>query len=459
LNDIERKLGVTADDVTVGVGEDGLIEMKIPRDVAQKIIDQRNLPGLSHALSLGSLTVEERAATVVDVIANEFGLGLLSTQERFDLGLQYMGGSSESDMSTGGADYVYLTMVGYDQHRTAQKGELIHDDDDNVFIFYDPVEVLTRLDLWANQEDYFGGRVHNDPVGHIKPEGYELMLKRHLDNSAMSNIYVGAELRNFILKELDKRGVTEINGVPVRDFVRLFGNEVDPDEWKTGDDLVSKAEAIAKIMDRLKERKMLPPYAGGALNVPNEAGTMTLAEEYGLASNPDHSIIAIEKGTGTLITLQRRNGKPHKIVAHKKYVKGEFRQPGRALNPKAIENLEKMIEDGSISDFAVVYGRYGRYGKAGAEAPTGSGEAFYKPVFDDFLKKAKSSDPKLQKQGVFGLIDLLKTDIPPQLRLAIFSQLSGMGLMSEARAALLGGPATTKSKFRKGDRSNPFWVG
>jgi len=106
-----------------------------------------------------------------------------------------------------------------------------------------------------------------------------------------------------------------------------------------------------------------------------------------------------------------------------------------------------------------VYGRYGRYGKAGAEAPTGSGEAFYKPVFDDFLKKAKSSDPKLQKQGVFGLIDLLKTDIPPQLRLAIFSQLSGMGLMSEARAALLGGPATTKSKFRKGDRSNPFWVG
>ena len=116
-----------------------------------------------------------------------------------------------------------------------------------------------------------------------------------------------------------------------------------------------------------------------------------------------------------------------------------------------------MVADGSISDVAVVYGRYGRYGKAGAEKPTGDGMSFYSPVLNDLLKKYRSSDPKLKKQGLFGLLELLKVKIPSQVRQAIYSEIKDK--LPEVRASLLGGPATAESKFSKGDITNPFWVG
>jgi len=458
LNDIQARLGVTADDVVVQVGKDGLIEMKIPREVAQKIVDQRNLQGLTHALSLSSMTSEERAATVVDVIANEFGVSLLSTQERFDLGIQYKGSSSDEDMNSGGADYVYLTMTGYDDHRTATRSDRITTLDDSVFMFYSPAETLRRLDFWANEYDYFGGRVHNDPVVNIRREGYELMVKRHLDSSTMESIYVSAELRNYILKEFHDRGITEINGIPVRDFVRLFGNADDPTEWNPGDNLVSKADASKKLTQTLSDKKIDGPKLDSALNIPNEAGTMTLLEEYSLPSYSERTlnVLAIEKGTGTLIAT-RQLGAKTEIWAFPKRKPGEPRKEGVLLSAAAIENLERMIDDGSISDVAVLYGRYGRYGSAGADSPIGNAEQFYTPVVQDLLKKYRSSDPKLKKQALFGLIELLKVNIPGQLRQTIYAELGDK--ISEIRDSATGGSAKTTSKVRKGDITNPFWVG
>jgi hypothetical protein len=458
LNDIQARLGVTADDVIVQVGRDGLIEMKIPSDVAQKIVDRRNLQGLTHALSLSSMSSEEKAATVVDVIANEFGLSLLSTQERFDLGRQYKGSSSDEDMSTGGADYVYLTMTGYDDHRTATKSDKITTLDDSVFIFYNPTETLRRLDFWANENDYFGGRVHNDPITNIRREGYELMVKRHLDSSTMESIYVSAELRNYMLKEFHERGITEINGIPVRDFVRLFGNADDPTEWNPGDSLVSKADASKKLAKTLVDKKIDTPTLESTLNIPNEAGTLTILEEYSIPSTlaRNFQVLAIEKGTGTLITTVKL-GAETKFWAYPKRKPGEIRREGVLLSAAAIENLERMIDDGSISDVAVLYGRYGRYGGAGAESPIGNAEKFYTPIVKDLLKKYKSSDPKVKKQGLFGLIELLKVNIPAQLRQAIYAELGDK--IPEIRDSVTGGSANTTGKVRKGDITNPFWVG
>ena len=98
-----------------------------------------------------------------------------------------------------------------------------------------------------------------------------------------------------------------------------------------------------------------------------------------------------------------------------------------------------------------------RYGKAGSEKPTGDGMSFYEPAFKDLLKKYKSSDPKLQKQGLIGLAEMLKTNIPQKIRQMIATELGGK--LAEVRSVMFGGSATAKSKFSKGDINNPFWVG
>ena len=417
LRQIKTRLGVTADDVEVSINADGLMELKMPEAVAKKIVEKTGVEGFSHSFTLTGLSPMEVADKLIGIlIANEDGTstpGLLSTHERWESGVQTTGASSNADMSTGGADYVFLGMHSEGTSRLAQNKKNLHKTT-LAQVFFDQVQILRNPSIWANKLDDYGMRHHTDVIGNIKPGGDELMVKRHLGPEAARSMYVSMDVRNAILEKLHRRGVTEINGIPVREFFRLFGDYEDKNEWKPGDELLDLNKLTGTITKASSSKdKSVPDSYSYLGSIVSKDGSYILNESYwslpSFASDP-MPILFMEKGSGRVIVFNRSKGV---LEVHEPTGLG-----AADMSAAGVKSLIDMIESGKIDDIAISLGTYGAPG-VDLRKPSAR-DRFFEEEFARITTKltaAKSTEEK--KSALLELINLERANVSRQLRVKI----------------------------------------
>ena len=430
----------------------------MPEAVAKKIVEKTGVEGFSHSFTLTGLSPREVADKVIDIlIANEDGTntpGLLSTHERWESGIQTTGASSNADMSTGGADYVFLGMHSEGTSRLTQSKKNLHKTT-LAQVFFDPVQILRNPSIWANKEDDYGMRNHTDVIGNIKIGGHELMVKRHLGPEAARSMYVSMDVRNAILEKLHRRGVTEINGIPVREFFRLFGDYEDKNEWKPGEELLDLNKLTGTIVKASSAKdKNVPDALKYLSRIVSRDGAYVQNEPYwtlpSFASDP-MPILFMEKGSGRVIVFNRKKG-VLEIHEPSNHDSGEMSAAG-------VKNLIEMVESGKIDDIAI---SFGTYGAAGVDLRMPSArDNFFEGEFARITKKltaAKSTGEK--KAALLELISLERANVSTQLRTKIAGFLNRGGpLAGELLAFAYDNRLPIGSKFAVNEtvRQNPAY--
>ena len=232
LQKIKDKWGVTADDVEMTTGDNGLLEMKIPRSVAEDLAQYTNVEVFQHSFTMNVSWVSGQPADTIPkgvadkiikiLLGSEDGSivsGLQSTHERYGSGVQVGGMSSPADMRTGGADYVYLTPGTSDGLKKNNPHALGYGPETTVIAEYDAPDILRRADFWANTGDVFGSRDgHSDPVDSLTPKSYEFMLKRHVPAGVISRMYVHNNVKAAVIARLKEFNITTMFGIPLEEF-------------------------------------------------------------------------------------------------------------------------------------------------------------------------------------------------------------------------------------------------
>ena len=240
LTDIESAYGVTPADVFVTVGPGGQLETRIPDAVAQKITEKTGAKYLIHDFSMGGLmnmeavnrgiedvqmlNLDQRkellVGGIIDFLTGPRGGGLMATRTRWFNGIPLTGMSSDSDVGTGGADYVFFTpedKVGK-RHISGVYGN------SEAELMFDAAKLYTRLDWYANFVDDYGRRSpRNNLIKSATVGAYEVMFKKRVGLESLQSMAVHRDLRDDILIELDKRGIKEIQGRPVNEVVVVAG--------------------------------------------------------------------------------------------------------------------------------------------------------------------------------------------------------------------------------------------
>lgn len=428
LDMVESKWGVTADDIEVSINADGLLDMKMPESVAKKIADETQVKGFSHSLMIvdnlfaPSQDPREVAEKIFKIVVPSDDPssqhGLLSTQERFDSGLQVTGMSSDTDMSTGGADYVYLGMTDAEENATAKNGQNLNKEETAV-LFFDPIEILRNTAVWANATDDFGQRRHDNVIRNIRPRGYEFMVKRHLGMEGLRSIVVSVDVRNELLKKLHDAGVTEINGVPIKDFVKLFAGVEDKQEWKPGDELLDKVALTAQIADKTMSSDVMAPTMDYVKFIMSKNSAFILSEKY-------HSLPSFDAGNSPILFVEKSTGRL--IVYNKVDRRLEIHVPGQGtphrLSAKAIKKLNEMIDSGEINDIAF---SLGTYGAAGIDLTDKKRrdiffEAEYDRIYDELVAATTMSQ---QRKALLQLVGLERANVSKDLREKIAIILNG----------------------------------
>jgi hypothetical protein len=216
LTRIKDKWGIGPENVTITTGAGGRIEMRLDEESAKKIAKKTYIKALRHQLRTTGIAQNpgesdsdhrDRVADYfVSRVATPQG-GLLSTTTRWSEGVPTSGMSSQTDINTGGADYVFTTPlhgVNSNTHGLVPQ------------IFFDPNRVFQRLDFWANSTDKFGKRFGKDPISAAKPGGYEVMFKGRLSFDDAEVLMVQDEdMRTRIITKLRQKGITQIGGRPL----------------------------------------------------------------------------------------------------------------------------------------------------------------------------------------------------------------------------------------------------
>ena len=218
LQRIKDKWGIGPENVTIKAGAGGRVEMRLDEESAKKIADKTKIKVLRHNLTGGSAnknasyneTEEEKKERIanyfVSRVASPHG-GLLSTTTRWSEGVPTGGMSSQADIKTGGADYVFTTPV----HGVVSKNDSIVP-----MIYFSAERAFQRLDFWANQSDQFGKRTGKSPIDQAVPGGYEVMFKGRLSFDDAEVLMVSDQtLRTLIITKLRQKGINEIGGRPL----------------------------------------------------------------------------------------------------------------------------------------------------------------------------------------------------------------------------------------------------
>lgn len=199
-------------------------------DVTDEMVAKQ--PPVAHdVMAFGGRSPQEEDARVMRVLKSG---GLLATEERVRvLGEYFKGDGSSGDIGSGSSNFVFLR-----QHRGPTSVNQI---------FIDP-DVLRHVSTYSADHDTFGGLEYRkdsawdwDQLTAPTSGGNEAMVK--YDVPSLSDfLFVAfrfAKNRDAMIKWYHDRGVTEINGIPVEEFLVL-------------DSQREKAYAAAK--KRLKER-------------------------------------------------------------------------------------------------------------------------------------------------------------------------------------------------------------
>jgi hypothetical protein len=219
LKKIEDVWGITPDKVIVSVGASGRIETRLSPEDAQKIVDATGTRYLAHDLT-GTTTL---VSTYYDLIANILSspqAALLSTTVRWTEGIGGEGQSSEQDVGTGGADYVFTTPF------SETSGPVEFPTSGYNFVF-NAAKMFERLDFYSNQTDEFGRRYKSaDVIQGAQAGGYEVMFKHRIGFDALEYIVVTSESRREeLLEVLQDRGITRVGDKSIEELVIVTGRK------------------------------------------------------------------------------------------------------------------------------------------------------------------------------------------------------------------------------------------
>ena len=208
----------------------GMIQVRPPKKLADLL--EQSAPGYyRHSLN--------RKESLVPILKDD---GLRSTTERLYEGYNTKGISSDTDIKTGGADFVFTTPV---KEMDGTSGYVI---------FYDAKKLNSnRTDFYAYQQDSYGIRnpyyegMYNvtspgdkDTIMNLQTLGQrssfgasgEAMFRQRLGLEAIERIEVPEYDYMDLMNILDREGIETIAGRPVREVIRVQGKAfLDLDEF------------------------------------------------------------------------------------------------------------------------------------------------------------------------------------------------------------------------------------
>jgi hypothetical protein len=223
LEKVKDKWGLTVDDVIVTTGPSGRIEYRLSEEGALKIWEATGKPeAMSHGLRNPgvlqySMSDEEKVKAMTDWIVgfidNPQG-GLLSTTTRWTEGIGVHGQSSQADVGTGGADYVFTRPVKSADRKRYGTTDWVPT------LYFDPKKVYQRLDFYANYTDAFGKRSKNkDVISAAQVGAYEVMFKQRLSWEDLDVMVVSKEVHVGVIEGLKARGINYIGGRPIEEVI------------------------------------------------------------------------------------------------------------------------------------------------------------------------------------------------------------------------------------------------
>lgn len=201
----------------VSPGHTALYSRKLSQE-----LEEAGVKWLSHTHNKG--------ADITEMMLTRAEDGILSSRERYQRGLFITGQSTGRDFETGGADNAFLRL------HTSEPTHLVKGDVKyERWVFQvDPSEA-GRLDAYFTNEDNFGKaadlyarKTVAEMADLARRNAFqgdnELMLQREVPRGAIRRVVAREKAdREELLGRLRKRRLTEINGVPLEDFVVLKG--------------------------------------------------------------------------------------------------------------------------------------------------------------------------------------------------------------------------------------------
>ena len=223
--------GFKWDDVTTELDSEGRLRFLLPRSVAEKIMDRTGVAAINHSLKYGVVGATDRSTikNIIELFTKLENRILLPTTSRWTRGINYSGQSSEKDILTGGADYLFARPI--DKVRWGSNTALYK-------LFFDPVELFRRTDWFAYAADSYGVRNpaaktffkgatkfdapnwFGELMAGRSIAGAEIMFQGGIDMSKVVAFPIQERIQKDLFEEFIKLGITEINGIPLDDFFR-----------------------------------------------------------------------------------------------------------------------------------------------------------------------------------------------------------------------------------------------
>lgn len=197
---IKEQLGrdVTLDDIRIHTWDTGRVQVLMSPEVGKAISKRNGVKWYSHSGVQGE--------TVSSVFAGPT-TGVMSTDERWSLGIVTTGASSKTDMQNGAGDRVYMT------GHSSSGGWYANN------IILNGSMVAMSTEIYRNDSDNFGNRKKTNNFV-TSGAGYEYMYKRMLESAQVSWYTVTEESsRQHVLKILRSKGVEKIANRDIEDVI------------------------------------------------------------------------------------------------------------------------------------------------------------------------------------------------------------------------------------------------
>ena len=161
--------------------------------------------------------------------------GLLGVHQRLLNGLGFNGASASQDVDSGGADSA-MTRVMIDKYSDDTMNQSITGVSGKIKAIIAP-DVLDRLDAYIHTGDQYGSTTNSyykerknlsgaiSVINKGDHRDAELCLRFGVPSDAYLGLSVGSEdLREQVINEFKKEGISEVNGMPIESFVFLGEN-------------------------------------------------------------------------------------------------------------------------------------------------------------------------------------------------------------------------------------------
>lgn len=219
IADVKRQYGVEPEDLRLVAGALERPTLEWTPQAAQRMVQKTGIRWFGHSLSSSD------ADTIVRILQGDQE-GLLSTTIRYTEGVGGEGMSSSTDVTTGGADYVF----------TRQHSEALPSTSRHGMVVIKP-DVLRRIDWFAYDSDSFGAQnaayssyshsiktrdnLQNLISGAKHGGSQETMFRSRISWDDVEYVAVGRYYRDEVIRKLKAAGINRIGGKTVEQFVRL----------------------------------------------------------------------------------------------------------------------------------------------------------------------------------------------------------------------------------------------